>query len=368
MQLRRTCQYALLVQALSLCAASQSAAQSKPAVWILTPTITVGDGSDDIVLERVNSLQLHKTGRLLIADGGAKTIFVVDPMGKQLPAIGRKGAGPAEYSAPYALATIGDTIAVLDPGNARIGLFNSKGEWQGHWISPSITGSEVRLFRMPDGQFYNYGTRTEGNRSLTTFVRYDSNGARDTLTPPALAVSDVGVLCRLTNSISFFSSIYEPRHIRIPSPGGTILDATTDNYKIIQMNSAGATTAIFSGSAPRLPISDAEWENSIRGWTKFKKENSTAGCNHSSITRPPGKPAMRGMWWDDAGRLWIERYATNGFAFDVFNAKGNHVATMPAPEREVGVEPTVVGNRIAVLALNSDGAQIVRVYRFAPGK
>lgn len=64
-------------------------AQAKPAQWKLTPAITVGDASSDIIIERVNSLQLHKTGRLLIADGGAKTILVVDSVGKPLPSIGR---------------------------------------------------------------------------------------------------------------------------------------------------------------------------------------------------------------------------------------------------------------------------------------
>ncbi|MEO7997453.1 MAG: 6-bladed beta-propeller [Gemmatimonadaceae bacterium] len=343
-------------------------AQPKVAEWKLTPTFVVGDGANDIVLERVNSVQLHKTGRLLIADGGAKTIFVVDSSGKALPQIGRTGAGPAEYRTPYALATIGDTIAVLDPSNARIGLFNSKGEWQGQWISPQITGSDVRLFRMPGAQFYNYGTRRDGDRSSTTFVRYDSKGARDTVVPPPMPSSELGVVCRMTNAISFFNSVFEPRRIRVPAPGNSFLDATTDNYKVVQNASGGAPIATFIGTAPRLPISDTEWEASIKGWTKFQKENTTSGCNHSTITRPATKPAMRAMWWDDSGRLWIERYAAKGFAFDIFNAKGVQVATIPAPEREAGVEPTVVGNRMALLALNADGAQVVRVYRFGAGK
>lgn len=241
-------------------------------------------------------------------------------------------------------------------------MFNSKGEWQGHWFTASITGAEVRLFRMPEAQFYNYGTRRDGNRGIMTFIRHDAKGARDTVAPPAPPPSAPGVVCQMNGGISFFSSTYEPRRIRVPAPGNSFLDAMSDEYKIAQVNAAGATITTFAGTAPRLPLGDAEWETSIKDWTKFVKEKSAAGCNHGTITRPSAKPAIRAMWWDDGGRLWVERYAANGFAFDVFNAKGAQVATMPAPERESSVEPSVVRNRIALLTVNSDGAHVVRVY------
>ncbi|MGV3707929.1 MAG: hypothetical protein ACO1Q7_03745 [Gemmatimonas sp.] len=113
-------------------------------------------------------------------------------------------------------------------------------------------------------------------------------------------------------------------------------------------------------------MSDAEWNASIADFTAFAKKNTTGACDKSSIARPANKPAVRAVWWDDQARLWVERYTTTGFAFDVFVKNGTQLATIRAPERAEDVEPNVVGNKIALLSLTADGIPVVRVYRISP--
>jgi len=343
-------------------------AQPKVAEWKLTQAFAFGDGSD-VVLERVRSLQLLRDGRLLVADVGAKSIVVSDSLGRAQKPLGRAGAGPAEYGSPGSLATIGDTIAVLDVVNTRIGLFNGKGEWQGQWPSQRISGPEVRLFRTQAGEFYNYSTKPDGKVLRTAYVGYDKGGARDTVVPEPFPTSVTFVRCNSPDGgISFFDSKFGTKQLRIPGAGGTVLDGMSDKYQLQLHRVNGDVVANYSGTAARIPLGDKEWLESIKDFTEFARENTTGACTRSSVDRPPAKPAIRAVWWDDVGRLWVERYAAKGFAFDVFSKAGTPIATMPAPERVEDVEPSVVGNRLAILTLNADGVPVVRVYRMALAK
>jgi hypothetical protein len=343
------------------------AAQPRPAEWQLRKVFAVGTEPDTSTLARVRSIQLLTDGRLLVVDAQAKSILAFDSAGRAKPALGRLGSGPAEYRSPYALAVLGDTIAVLDPGNARIGLFGRDGGWRGSWVVMPITGgSTVRLYRVPGKEFYALGTRRLENRSVMTFIRHDVRGPRDTLAPaPAAQPSSAGVMCNGTDKgIHFFSTTFQSSHLRAPGPGGTILDADMDTYRIEQRSAAGAVVRTFAGSAARVPITDVEWDSAGAELAAFLKKDPKAECNRRALERPASKPAIRAFWWDDSGRLWVERYAAKGFAFDVFNDRGVLIASMPAPERLSDIEPSVVGNRVAILSATSDGVQFVQVFRF----
>jgi len=370
--LRLTCSQRFAISALiaTLCATGLSApanAQTRPQDWSLTRLYSVGGESDTAILQRVQSLQQLRDRRLLIADAGARSVIVVDSLGRVRPPLGRMGSGPAEYRAPQALAVIGDTVAVLDPGNGRIGLFSSSGAWQGSWVVQPITGgTNVRLYRVPGADFYAYGVRKIGAKLATTFIHFDPRGPRDTLAPdPEPTSPDFGAMCNGSDrGIRFFSTTFQSRHVRIPGPRGTLLDAETSAYRIVHHTLAGDTVATFAGPATRVPISNAEWDSAGAEFAAYLKQDKDAKCSTRSLSRPSSKPAIRAFWWDDAGRLWVERYATSGFAFDVFSQRGALLASMPAPERVSDVEPSVVGNRIALLGATADGAHVVHVYRF----
>lgn len=343
--------------------------QPRAADWALRKQFAVGTEPDTTALGRVRSVQLLTDGRLLVADAQARSILVFDSEGRARPALGRVGSGPAEYRTPYALATIGDTIALLDPGNARIGLFGRDGSWRGSWVVQPITGgSTVRLYRVPGKEFYAIGSRRTGTNPVITYIRHDGRGPRDTLAPaPWTQASSAGVQCAGTDKgIHFFSTTFQSSHLRAPGAGGTILDAEMAEYRIEQRSAAGAVVRTFTGSAARLPITDVEWDSAGAELAAYLKQDPNASCNRRTLERPASKPAIRAFWWDDSGRLWVERYTPRGFAFDLFNDRGILIANIPAPERLSDIEPSVVGNRIAMLSATPDGVQFVQVFRFGP--
>jgi hypothetical protein len=341
-------------------------AQPRPADWRLRKLFDVGVEPDTTTLARVRSIQLTNKGRLLVVDAQAQAVHVFDSTGRAQALLGRVGSGPAEYRTPYSIAIIGDTIAVLDPGNGRIGLFDQAGSWRGSWIVQPVTGgSAIRLYRVPGREFYAIGTRATSTGLITTYVRYDGRGARDTLVPtPVPQAPDFGVRCAGTDKgIRFFSTPLQPSNIRLPGPGATILDAKSDVYRIVQKSAAGMTLRTFVGAPGRVPIADAEWDSAGAELAAYLQKDPNAECSKRALVRPPSKPTIRAYWWDDAGRLWVERFAMRGFVFDVFNDQGVLVATLPAPDRVSSVEPSVVGNRIALLSATPDGVHFVQVYR-----
>ena len=356
-----------MILALALLGVRSACAQAAASEWTLERVFSVGSAPDTTVLQRIRSLQLLRDGRLLIADAGARSIVVVDSSGRPRPPLGRMGSGPAEYRTPYALATLGDTIAVLDPGNGRIGLFRSNGTWAGSWMAQNITGgTDVRLYRVPGAEFFAYGTRRVGSQAVSTFIRHDSRGPRDTLaTDPRPSDPEFGVVCQIAGGMSFFSTTLQSHHLRIPGPRGTLLDAEMTAYRIVQRTARGAVVTTFTGPASPVPISDGEWDSVGAELAKFHKEHKDSKCTRESLARPTSKPAIRAMWWDDSGRLWVERYVISGFAFDLFDQRGMQIASLRAPSRNSEVEPSVVGNRIALLGENADGAPVVHVYRFS---
>ena len=71
------------------------------------------------------------------------------------------------------------------------------------------------------------------------------------------------------------------------------------------------------------------------------------------------------MFFDDSERMWVERRSGSGFAFDIFDAEGRHVASVEAPERAVGLPPYVRGDRLYVVERDSLGVSYAVAYRIA---
>ena len=246
---------------LLLAVVSTAAAQTRPARGSLTVLYTVG-AEDGTVLDHVSAVLLRRDGHLLIADQGQRTILAFDATGRAQAPLGRTGAGPAEYRAPVGLASIGDTIAVLDPRNARIGLFSPTGHWYGQWRVQPITGDAmIRLYRVAGPEFYAIAS-VPGVRQ-PAFVRYDARGAQDTIVPaPSVEAATHRALCKGSDlGIRVFTTALHPRRLRLAGPRSSYLDAETGTYRIEQRDAGGSVRRTFIGTATPIPITDAAWDS-----------------------------------------------------------------------------------------------------------
>jgi hypothetical protein len=112
----------------------------------------------------VRSVIVLSSGRIVVADGRAFRLFVLDSAANTLDVIGGRGNGPGQFTSfAWARAWLGDTVAVLDPGRSRIAYIdvsNSRAkaadnprvvevqtprQWVTQVIGPSVDGNFVTV-------------------------------------------------------------------------------------------------------------------------------------------------------------------------------------------------------------------------------
>ena len=347
------------------CGESRPGASPDVPEWQLDSLITIGAPGDSVEIQRVRSVLLGPAGTVFVADVGARRVREFALSGRLLREIGRDGSGPGEYASPSSLAFFGDTLAVLDIGNARIGMFTTSGAWAGSAAAPRISGPEIRLLRASEATVYGYGLHSvAGGRARLAYVRYTSKGPQDTVARDTTQVRDAGtVTCEGSDKgLRFFSTPWTPRRLDAPGPRATLLTAMNDQYAILQLGPRGDTLRTFRGPSGATPIPDAEWVEAGAELRQYLTADPAAKCDRTTLARPASKPSLRAFFWGADGTLWVERFADRGFRFDVFDTTGVRIGTMTAPERVAGIEPHIRGERLVLVAETAEGAHVVRVF------
>jgi hypothetical protein len=89
---------------------------AEPEVLISMESALLGAAAD---------LAMGSDGNLYVLDGQARVVHQIAPDGVYAGTIGREGQGPGELLRPTSLRFLGDTLAVVDPGNGRIQRFDA---------------------------------------------------------------------------------------------------------------------------------------------------------------------------------------------------------------------------------------------------
>jgi hypothetical protein len=303
-----------------------------------------------------------------VADRNAREIRVFGPDGAYLRAVGRGGRGPGEFENIYSIAWMGGALAVLDPGNIRLGLLSRSGAWLGSRPVQPITGDirVVRLYRAADNELYALGSRAGSGGNQGLYVRHEDHGATDTLVRPPRdqPVDDYSVRCSIAGGgIGFFSPDFAPRWTYTVAPGGAVASVWTAAYRIAFHGRAGDTVRVVERERAPVPISDAEWSAQMDEFQRLRERWGRAECDPEEPTRPPTKAALRHVFFDHLGRMWVEAYDARGFVFEVFDRDGRLVGAVPLPSRDDRVEPYVRGERLYYVTTDSLGVQYVQASR-----
>jgi hypothetical protein len=340
---------------------------SGAAEWQATPLFSIGATEGDTIdFGSIRSLLLDSSGTLLVADTRSRSLKQIDPTGVFVRQVGREGSGPGEYRTPYSLAWLNRNLAVLDPGNPRLGVFSHGGDWVTSWPVQPLTGAQVvRLYRTPPG-FSAFSFRRTATGSEQLFVEYDSSGPGDTVVMVKRPTDlDTGIRCdRPDRAISFFSNPFAASFLQVPLGKGRLAIARTDAYRIALLDRNHDTTRVIAAQATPSPISDAEWAASQAEWEKFRRDWPTAKCNRTSFTRPAVKPVLNWLFLDDAGRLWVEVLTSEGIRYDVLDAMGRVQAKVSGLPPSGGLDPSIASDRAAFVVVDSaTEVQSVRVFR-----
>lgn len=340
--------------------------------WRLEPVASIGavgaaGGPRPDEFGRVASVLADAGRRVYVADATARSIRRFGPDGEFIDSIGRRGAGPGEFGGLQSLAWVGDTLAAMDAGNARIGLFARDGRWLGAWRYQPVTGPAVRLWDVAPDEFYAYGVRSGAAGLDAVYIRFTSAGAADTLPYPRPPERHpTTIVCRSAGAIRFFDVPYAPRVLHSPAPDGMLAMAWTGEYRLAFVRPDGDTTRVIERAHEPAPLSDREWADGVGAYLRFREANPDAACEPREPTRPEAKPAIRSLFFDAAGRVWVEAVTPGGIVLDVFDASGRLIGSAPAPERDPRVPPYVRGDRVYIAVRDSLDVQSIRIFTVGP--
>ena len=333
-------------------------------VWALQPITTIGAYEGPASFGQVNGIIADDDGQIYVADSKAAEIRVFDARGEHVRTIGRRGAGPSEFGSLYSIGWTGDTLAALDPGNGRIGLMSSTGEWLGQLRHDRLTGYRLHMYGVGKVLYWMTARRGTGRTLESVYARY-ADGRLDTLAFPAPApLPSATIVCPHPSGggISFFSNPYAVRPRPVPAPDGQIAVVPGAEYHIALITAAGDTVRVIDKEYEPVSISDAEWTEATAEYRDWMAKAPGAKCNPVEFTRPASKPAVRDIFHDDGGRMWVEVTSRDGFTFDVFDREGRQIGSTPAPARYRDVPPYIRGDRLYVVVADSLDVQSVRVF------
>ena len=329
--------------------------------WSLTELMTIHGGDHGFTAV---SMAVDRDRNLYIADYVEATIQVFDSTGAWIRAIGRRGAGPSEFEDLYSIAWLGDTLVALDPGNSRVGLLTRSGDWLGHRQQRRIGGDGVRLIQ-GDRAVYAPGVLVRDSVVVATLIRHTADGWKDTVELPdrRRGQPPIGIVCETPDGgIHGFSIPFSSRPLLTVSPGGDLVLARSGEYRI-SFARAGDTIRVVEAPANPIPVIAAEWADSLRSYQAWKEKFAGAPCDPPGVSAPATRPVIQDIWFDDEGRMWVERTDQGGATFDVFNTDGILMASLPGPTRDHGVIPTVRNGRLYVLVSMESGEHTVQVYQ-----
>jgi sugar lactone lactonase YvrE len=332
--------------------------------WELKPVATIGAAEGPASFGQVNAVLADADGMIYVADSKAAEIRVFDARGAHVRTLGRRGAGPSEFAMLYSIGWAGDSLAVLDPGNGRIGLMSRTGEWLGQLRHDRISGSGLHMYGIGKALYWMTVLRGEGSAGKSAYARY-TNGRLDTLAyPSSPQVKSAVIVCPhpTGGGISFFSNPYAIRPRPVPAPDDRAAVVAGSDYRIALITSAGDTARIIEKRSDGVPISDAEWDEATAEYRDWMAKAPGAKCDPVEYTRPASKPAVRNIFHDDAGRMWVEATSRDGFTFDIFDRDGRQVGSVASPARHRAVPPYIRSDRIYMVTADSLDVQSVRVF------
>lgn len=288
------------------------------------------------------SLAVDGEGRVYVVDSKPSVIKVFGPDGAFVRTIGGEGEGPGEFRVGF-IAVRGDRVVLHDPRLGRTSVWDTAGTFLKSWITSCCYWTDIQVDRA--NRIY-VPTMTPGRpgepRRGNPWVRWTMEGAViDTIwVPPAPAEKywtveakkGGKVVSMMSTSIPFRPSLA----VALDPDGGFFL-GMTDRYEIRQSRTGADTARVFGRAWTPDPVTDArrsaELESRIKGASEgFGEANVRSAFRLEDI--PSTLPAFLNLRADEAGRIWVRRWAvsdTTRSDFDVFDLAGAWLGSVTVP-------------------------------------
>jgi len=343
------------------------------------PVLTVGveEGDEPYLLHRVSDALRLPDGGIAISNSSTGEIRLFDSAGRYLRSVGRKGAGPGEFSeySTMSLYPAGDSVFALDNGAFRLHLFG-----------PDMRYVETRPFAVTSsgGHPFMRGIFADGSLLTRAFENGGAlNGPPGTVVRMPYALLHYDAKGRLVNEIVKLDSHLRFVHqfgqgIHFPAIPLSVdpLDAVSGNdVYVLRGPKAELEAYDHSGRLTRLVRWARQPTRAPDVWPQIK-ERSLAAMSVGDravyvdyyardLPIPEFAPAYTTMHIDASRRIWLQRYDFESEAapptWDVLASDGAWLGLVQTPR---GFELYRIGKDYLVgRRIDSLGVERVQVLR-----
>lgn len=341
--------------------------------WTAVEAVRIGslEGDSPDVFGQVWSVELDAEGRVYVLDSQASEVRVFAPDGGYLRTLGRPGEGPGELAGPVGFDWgPGGALWVMDSQNARYTAFDPE--------TGEVVAEESRavgFFQIPwpggfdePGHLWDTGlARIEGTPGVVSLIRLDSLfRPADTLRLPQGEESSRILFTRDDGAaVMTMQDPFAPRPVWSlwPRGGVTVFDGL--EYELQRVARGGDTVRTIVLDRPRAPVTPAERDSALSAFAETARAMAGDATPEREPRVPDRKPAVRSLFEDDRGHLWVEPYREAGapVAYDVFDRGGRYLGSVEMPpEVAPGAAAVVRGERLALIMRGELDAPVVAVF------
>lgn len=350
-------------------------------------TISEDSPRTPFLLGEVSGLAIDASGRLYVTDFQEPRVVVFGGDGKQLAIIGRKGAGPGEFTAPTGPVFGADGALYVRNMEkvARFGVDAKTGitsRFDRFFEGPAMAPWRSKLASVIDARGRFHFPLEVGLRDGIThyaYQRYALDGKKlDSLPVPVQLTArsswasvpiapGTGRIVKGVNVVPF-----HPMPAWAVTASGTILVGPGDRYEISEVDASGRVIRKFSRSVTPTAIPGGERAESTRALKRRidslpvpLSQVNGASDEVKAMRLPQNYPAYRSLTISASGEAWVRRWSTPSqrsvSLFDVFSAAGGYRYSVSLPADCATLPATVVrGAIIACVAIDREsGAEAV---------
>ena len=342
-------------------------------------SIGVAEGTELEMIGNVRALAVARDGSTYVTDAVGPVIRSYDPDGRFRRIVGRKGAGPGEYSHPDGgLRIMRDgRLVVRDPGNGRLSLYAADGEPDGTWPIGGSLRTTRQLYLDTTGALYTIAM-VDAREFRVGLWRLGPDGTPgDTTAAPAWDFEAGQVIAETKNNTRVASVPFSPKGYWTFSPLGYYVAGLSTRYAVDLLR-PGAPRLRIERTTAAVPVGDEEGAAAQRAITEDMR-TVIAGWVWNGPAVPSKKPPFRDLLTSEEGNIWVvlsrparRIEATAGdtadewieeVAFDVYEPDGRYLGVVRAPDGfRIEPAPVIRGDTTWAVVEDADGVQYVKRY------
>jgi hypothetical protein len=314
----------------------------------LAPDLAIGVADGERVYEfaRLAGITRDGRGRIWAADFGAGEVRAFDGDGRHVLTIGRPGAGPGEFQGPCCPAfDARGRLWIRDGGNARYQVFRIDGDRAA--LDDVVRMAHADVNRIvpttfdADGRVVDVGFRPDlaagSPRSARLHLDPDGRVAHHTLVHASPDDSTgVHIVERATPDGPmrfFFHQPFGPRELVAHGPGGEYAYALSTHGSVTWFAADGSVLHALRASGTEGPRLSARERERAREAIEQDVRRSGIARGELPYGIPLHKPPLEALFFDAAGRLWVELAVADGDprVADVYDRSGAPVERVVWP-------------------------------------